>query len=230
MGSRRSVVLAVVLTAMTLLAPAAARADDCAGADIVPAAENLAQVTQSTLCLINQQRAARGLQPLTEQRQLTSASTSYSQRMVDQRFFAHESPDGVGIVARLEAVGYVGGDEGWAVGENIGWGQGPLSTPRAMVTAWMNSAGHRTNILDHEFVHIGLGLAMGTPPDASWGATYTTDFGVLDTQPEPVAATARSAAKRPVRAASRSLCARQAAVRKHARGRTCARPARAARR
>jgi hypothetical protein len=145
--------------------------------------------------------------------------------MVQQAFFAHESPDGGTLVQRLTGVGYLHGGDDWVVGENIGWGQGPLSTPRAMVNAWMNSAGHRENILADDYREIGLGLAMGTPSDRSWGATYTTDFG----RPASKRATLRSATSRrssttkrrpakrkSAKATARAACARSA----HARGRS----------
>jgi hypothetical protein len=88
------------------------------------------------------------------------------------------------------------------VGENIGWGQGPLSTPRAMVEAWMNSPGHRRNILADDYAEVGLGLALGTPESTTWGATYTTDFG----HKPPKKAKRR-------RAVARTACVRSASTR-----------------
>jgi uncharacterized protein YkwD len=201
---RRLVVLAALLL-LCLVAPAGAGAAECPAADAVPAADNLPVIGQATLCLVNEQRAARGLRALRENARLTSASARYSQRMVTQAFFAHEAPDGTTLVQRLSAVGYLAGGDDWVVGENIGWGQGPLSTPRSMVDAWMNSPGHRRNILAADYAEIGLGLAMGTPQDAAWGATYTTDFG--------------KPAKKPKRrrAVARAACARSAQSRKRAR-------------
>jgi uncharacterized protein YkwD len=209
---RRLCILVLALAAMVLGAPATASAAECAGADIVPAADNLAAVGQATLCLINQQRAA------SENRALTAASATYSQRMVQQAFFAHESPDGGTLVARLKAARYLTGGDDWVVGENIGWGQGPLSTPRSMVTAWMNSAGHRVNILAADYREVGLGLALGTPPNRTWGATYTTDFGrhAKPTAAAHTAASRRAAATRKRKAVSRGACARSAQARKRA--------------
>jgi uncharacterized protein YkwD len=195
--------VALALLALALAAPADATAADCPGADAVPAADNLRTIGQATLCLVNEQRAARGIASLRENARLTSASARYSQRMVAEAFFAHESPDGATLVERLTSVGYLDGGDGWAVGENIGWGQGPLSTPRAMVDAWMNSAGHRRNILSADYGEIGLGLATGTPEGAGWGATYTTDFGRKP---------AKKKAKRR-RAVARAACARPARLR-----------------
>jgi uncharacterized protein YkwD len=220
---RRRHIVAVALFALALGAPSAAHAADCAGADVVPAADNLPVVTQATLCLLNDQRTTHGLRALTENRALTGASTTYSQRMVREAFFAHESPDGRTLVSRLATVGYLAGREDWVAGENIGWGQGPLSTPRSMMTAWMRSAGHRENILSVEYREIGLGFALGTPPDSTWGATYTTDFGDRGT-PQARAGTrvalSGTAKRRPTtrkkgrKAGARAACARSAEARK----------------
>ena len=220
---RRRLAAVAALTALALCAPATARADDCAGADLVPAADNVAVVGQATLCLLNQQRAANGIGPLVENAALSSASTGYSQRMVAQGFFAHESPDGGTLVERLTNAGYLGDDEALVVGENIGWGQASLATARSMVDAWMHSPGHRENLLSADYKQVGLGLALGTPADQTWGATYTTDFGAGPTA-RAAAATPRAkksaARKKAARAAS---CARAASTRRSARSTKAAR-------
>ena len=51
--------------------------------------------------------------------------------MVAEHFFAHVSPDGGSLTDRLVAARYIDRDGDWTVGENIAWGQGPLSTPRS---------------------------------------------------------------------------------------------------
>ena len=93
-----------------------------------------------------------------------------------------------------------------------------------MVTAWMASAGHRENLLSGDYTEVGLGLALGTPADRTWGATYTTDFGAGAQAPAParVKEPARRArrARRPSSAArvrSRGLGAPQRALREAAR-------------
>jgi uncharacterized protein YkwD len=192
-------------------------------------------VGQATLCLLNQQRAANGIGPLVENAALSTASAGYSQRMVAQGFFGHESPDGGTLVQRLTAVGYLGGDDAWVVGENIGWGQASLATARSMVTAWMNSPGHRENLLSADYTQVGLGLALGTPTDQTWGATYTTDFGA-GAAPAPARPRARAAAASRKKASRAASCARAASARRSARSTkprqssACARSARARRR
>jgi uncharacterized protein YkwD len=232
---RRRLAAVAALAALALCAPATASADDCAGADLVPAADNVAVVGQATLCLVNQQRAANGVGPVVENTALTSASAGYSQRMVAQGFFAHESPDGGTLVGRLTGAGYLGGDDAWVVGENLGWGQGALATARSMVSAWMDSPGHRANLLSGDYTEIGLGLALGTPTDQTWGATYTTDFGAGANPPAPAHARVKASAVGK-KAKRRATCARAASTRRGARSakpRTstaCARTARVRRR
>jgi uncharacterized protein YkwD len=225
---RRLAAIAAALAALALWAPAGASAGDCQGADLVPAADNLAAAGQATLCLLNEKRAANGLAALTENARLTSASVGYSRRMVDQAFFAHESPDGGTLVDRLTSAGYRL-DDAWVVGENLGWGQGALATPRSMVEAWMGSPGHRANLLSADYAEVGLGLAIGTPADRSWGATYTTDFGAGSDRAgnASVHGTPSTAASRHAASSRRKAAARKQKAVVHA---TCARSASAGRR
>ena len=232
---RRQLATIAALAALALCAPAAASADDCAGSDLVPAADNIAVVGQATLCLLNQQRATSGVGPLAENATLTTASAGYSQRMVAQGFFDHDSPDGGTLVDRLTGAGYLGDEDAWVVGENLGWGQDTLSTARSMVTAWMGSAGHRENLLSGDYTEVGLGLALGTPADQTWGATYTTDFGAGAGAPAPTHARAKASSVRK-KATRRTSCARAASIGRSVRSAkprsstVCARAARARRR
>src|SRR5688500_2954012 len=176
---RRALAAVITLVGLALAAPAGAQAADCGNADIVPDGSNVAQVGQATLCLLNAERAAHGLAPLSRAGDLDSPSNAFSARMVAEGFFAHVSPEGGTLTDRLVAAGYIERDGDWTVGENIAWGQGPLSTPRSITAAWMNSPGHRANILNSSYDEVGIGVVLGTPGDTDWGATYTTDFGTV---------------------------------------------------
>ena len=173
---RRLPTLLAVLVVAALAAPSAALAD-CPGADARPAADNLPQMAQATLCLLNAERSAKGLPAVSEQAQLSKASADYSALMVKEQFFAHVSPKGSELTDRLTGVGYLGNPGAWIVGENIAWGEYYLATPGAIVKAWMNSPPHHANILNGDYSDIGLGIALGTPASSNPGATYTTDFG-----------------------------------------------------
>lgn len=177
----RRVSLVPFLVALAAMAvPSPALAAECPGADLRPAQDNLQQVAEATLCLLNDARAAAGLEPLAEQAELTEASEAYSQLMVTEQFFAHVSPDGRELTDRLSDVGYLGGAGSWVVGENIAWGESYLAAPAEIVEAWMNSDGHRANILSPEYAEVGLGIATGVPTSSNAGATYTTDFGTRE--------------------------------------------------
>jgi uncharacterized protein YkwD len=200
MPSLRRAVTLLATAVAALAAPAGAQASAqtaaCPGADLVPVAGNLPQVAQATLCLLNDERVDAGLRPLAEAPGLTRPSAAYSARMVAEGFFAHEAPDGSTLTDRLTGARYIDPDGAWIVGENLAWGQGDLATARNIMVAWMNSPGHRKNVLTPEYTEVGLGIVPGTPGDATWGATYTTDFGAVEGDETTAAvATAASAAR-----------------------------------
>jgi uncharacterized protein YkwD len=148
----------------------------CPGTDVLPDAGDLAGVAASTLCLLNGERADRGLVALRVESDLQHAALGHAGDMVEHRFFSHTGLNGSQVVDRIRATGYLGGSAEWTVGENLAWGTGTLGTPRAIVTAWMGSAGHRDNILRDGYREIGLGIVAGNPTDGA-GATYATEFG-----------------------------------------------------
>lgn len=187
---RRLSMLVSLVAIAALAGTPSANAATCTGGDVRPALDNIAQIAETTLCLINDQRATAGLAPVTEQAQLTKASAAYSGLMVKEQFFAHVSPEGSELTDRLTDVGYLGHPGSWMVGENIAWGESYLATPAEIVKAWMNSPPHRANILNGDYEEIGLGIAIGTPSTPNPGATYTTDFGRRRTD-DPPATTAK---------------------------------------
>lgn len=144
--------------------------------------ETISTAASATLCLLNRERTTRGLKPLKIDRNLTKAAVAHSQDMVRRTYFEHESPNGRTPFDRILATRYVPRGATWTLGENIGWGTESLAQPIALVKAWMNSPGHRRNILDPRFREIGIGIVVGVPVrdrglDGQAGATYTTDFG-----------------------------------------------------
>jgi uncharacterized protein YkwD len=175
--SRRRATLAATVTALLLLAlSSTSAAAACEGASrSFDTAGNRALV-RATLCVLNAKRGRHNLQPLQLNSRLSTAARGHSRAMVRQHFFSHDSLDGTSFLERIRRSGYLDGAASWAVGENIAWGSGRLSTPRSIASAWMHSPGHRANILSRTFRAIGIGIATGTPSDGS-GATYTTDFG-----------------------------------------------------
>jgi uncharacterized protein YkwD len=163
---------------LALARPAQAPAA-CANADLVPTAGNLDAIRAAILCLHNQIRARNGLPTLKSNAKLRRAAEGHSAEMVARRYFDHTSPTGSTMVDRILASGYVRADQGWLLGENLEWGTGSLSTPRGALDAWMNSAGHRANILKRGYRHMGVGITLGIPVSGGGtGATITVDFGV----------------------------------------------------
>jgi uncharacterized protein YkwD len=180
----RTLLFAALLALCALLAlpaasPAAKRRAACPNANLAPTAANVALVRAAVLCLHNRERRAHGLSPLRENTRLRRAAKGHSGDMVAQGYFAHDSLSGAGMADRILGTGYARG-QGWSLGENIAWGTGSLATAAEIQRAWMNSPGHRDNILRREFREIGIGIAVGAPVDAGGldGATYTADFGV----------------------------------------------------
>jgi len=153
-------------------------AQECANADLVPDAGNLPAVRSAILCLHNQARAQRGLPSLGADGRLRRAAAGHSADMVRGGYFDHTAPSGVTMVDRIMRAGYVPPNRGWMMGENLEWGTGRLATPRSAMQGWMDSPGHRANILRRGYEELGVGISLGTP-DSSDGATYTVDFGAV---------------------------------------------------
>jgi uncharacterized protein YkwD len=177
MSFTKSVGLVVAALAVLLFAvPNASAAGACSAANSAASKASKRALVRATLCVLNAERARHRLRPLRLNRKLSMAAQRHSRAMARQRFFSHTSPGGASFVDRIRSTGYLSGARSWTVGENIAYGSGGLSSPRSIGTAWMNSPGHRANILSGSFREIGVGLASGTPAGGS-GATYTTDFG-----------------------------------------------------
>jgi uncharacterized protein YkwD len=158
---------------------ARASQQECENADIAPNGGNLDEVRAAILCLHNQIRAQRGLPLLKENAKLRGAAVEHSSDMVSRGFFEHTTPNGVTMVQRIRAARYTSPRFGWALGENLAWGTGSLATPRAIMKAWMESPGHRANVVKRAYREIGIGVVAGVPSDRDSGATYTADFGVI---------------------------------------------------
>jgi uncharacterized protein YkwD len=177
------VVLAAPVTAQADGGPAArarAASDRCISADAMPGQAAAEDLRAATLCLMNAERAARGLGRLQSEPLLGRVAASYARQMVRGQFFDHTSPAGSTMLARIKATSYLRNVTSWSVGENLAWGSGNLATPRAMVRAWMQSAEHRANLLDRHFADVGIGVAAGAPvalEPGELGGTYVTDFG-----------------------------------------------------
>ncbi|AZM87353.1 CAP domain-containing protein [Streptomyces sp. W1SF4] len=136
-------------------APAAPAAPQAAGA--------LPEAQAKVLELVNQARAAAGCPALTVNEKLTKAAQDHSADMAAHRNMSHTGSDGSDAGQRITRAGYQ-----WRTyGENVAYG---YSSPEQVMEGWMNSPGHRRNILDCSYKEIGIGLAQP-------GQYWTQDFG-----------------------------------------------------
>ena len=110
---------------------------------------------QEVIRLVNEIRAENGLKPLAHDWQLSRVARIKSQDMKDNRYFAHNSPVYGAPFQMIRSFGI----SFRSAGENIARG---YATPQAVVNGWMNSPGHRANILNANYTHIGVGyVAQG---------------------------------------------------------------------
>lgn len=112
--------------------------------------ETVLRYEQEVIRLVNEQRSANGLKPLTENWELSRIARYKSEDMSASRYFSHTSPTYGSPFDMIRAFGL----SYRAAGENIAYGQ---RTPEAVVNAWMNSSGHRANILNGSYTQIGVG-------------------------------------------------------------------------
>ncbi|MFD8787505.1 CAP domain-containing protein [Kitasatospora sp. NPDC059599] len=110
---------------------------------------------QAVVDLVNAERAKAGCGPVASEPRLATAAQSHSDDMANRNYFDHASPEGYHADHRIEATGYR-----WSTwGENIARGQ---KDPAAVMDAWMNSPGHRANILNCAFKQLGVGVRTGS--------------------------------------------------------------------
>ena len=158
-------------------------ATPCENTELTPEPGNLQAVDAATLCLVNQERARNGELPLSANAQLAQAAQGHSEEMVSADYFAHVSPSGLTPVERVQATGYIPSAEvGYTLGENIAWGTLQLSTPSAIVAAWIASPEHLANILYAPYRDTAVGVVAAAPASLSEGqpgAVYSQEFGVI---------------------------------------------------
>ena len=129
-----------------------------------PAVANQA-LERQVLELINQQRAQGGCDPLVMQRQLSAAAQSHANAMAMKNFFGHASRNGTKFSSRIKAQGY----RGRKYAENIAAG---YASAEKVVSIWMNSSGHRVNIMNCAFTETGIALAYQEDDAPLAGSDY----------------------------------------------------------
>jgi uncharacterized protein YkwD len=116
----------------------------------------------------NSRRTAAGMKPLAVGTQLGEAARYHAQKMAKAPFFSHVDPSGRGPADRIAL--FAGSGAFTATGENIAAGQ---RSAGGVCRAWMGSSGHRANILNGAFTHVGGGFAFGGP----YGRYYVMELG-----------------------------------------------------
>lgn len=111
----------------------------------------LSAYEQAVVTLVNEEREKNGLRPLAADKKLSYIARLKSQDMSDKRYFSHTSPTYGTPFQMMKDFGI----KYKSAGENIAMGQ---RTPSEVVTAWMNSPGHRANILNPNYGKIGVGF------------------------------------------------------------------------
>lgn len=158
-------------------------ATPCQNTSLTPTEANLPLVRAAVLCLINTERAQHGELPLQANRRLEAAAESHGREMIAVNYFDHISPSGITPVDRVREAGYIPNSEvGYVVGENLAWGTLSLSTPEAIVNAWIASPEHLANILESKYRDTGIDVRPEVPKSLAEGVEgglYTQEFGVI---------------------------------------------------
>ncbi|QMV21597.1 CAP domain-containing protein [Streptomyces sp. SCUT-3] len=140
-------------------APRTPGAQEASGRD-----DGVAGLRAAVLTLVNKERARAGCGPVAEDGALTRLAQGFSEDMALRNFFDHVDPDGDSPWDRAAEKGITN-----LGGENIARGQ---ADARAVMEAWMNSPGHRANILNCDYRTLGVGVETG-----SGGPWWTQNFG-----------------------------------------------------
>lgn len=121
-------------------------------------------LAEQVVKLVNEERAKRGLSPLTIETNIEAAALVRAKET--EVSFSHTRPNGSSFSSALkeQGVSYQG------AGENIAWGQ---KSPEAVMQAWMNSDGHRANILNAKFTKIGVGYYQNGQGTNYWTQLFT---------------------------------------------------------
>jgi len=134
-------------------------ANRCAPAP--PPIEQVADVQQPVVGSVNEYRTQSGVAQVSVDQRLTNAAQSHANDMAARSVMTHTGAGGTSAGHRINAAGY-----GWTTwAENVAAGQ---TTPGDVMVAWINSPGHRANILNANMVNIGVAAAVGANGITYW--------------------------------------------------------------
>lgn len=152
--------LQLILTLLVALGPAQAMA--------CRQPEGAARMADATLAAINAERSQRGMAPLAPDPRLSDAALAHACDSAARNRMGHQGSDGSDLGDRVQRHGY----RYRAIAENVAAG---YPDPAAVVQGWMNSSGHRRNILTRNARDMGLGLATARDGTLHWVLNLGTD-------------------------------------------------------
>lgn len=135
----------------------------------IPDTQSLFSHEQQVFELVNKQRASRGLPLLKLNAELSRVARFKSQDMIDKKYFSHTSPTYGSPFDMMQSFGL----KFSAAGENIAYGQ---KTAAEVMNAWMNSAGHKANILSEAYTNIGVGVAKMSNGTLYWTQMFMNPY------------------------------------------------------
>lgn len=145
----------------------AASGDDATNPRSNHALREIAALEQKCLDEVNRLRRAHGLSQLDLDEELLEVARAYSRRMAEERFFAHEDPEGRTVRQRVERAGIR-----WRmVGENLAYSNGYTNPVAASLRGWMDSEPHKRNLLDPAYTQTAIGVWISAN-----GTVYFTEI------------------------------------------------------
>ncbi len=135
----------------------------------IPNIEDVKKQESEVVRLLNVERSKRGLMLLKENWELSRIARYKSADMANKNYFSHTSPTYGSPFKMIESFGI----RFSAAGENIAMGQ---DSPSSVMNAWMNSPGHRANILSPSFTEIGVGLAKNSNGRLYWTQLFMKPY------------------------------------------------------
>ena len=127
----------------------------------IPNIDSIKELETEVIRLVNIERSKRGLQTLQQNWELSRIARYKSQDMIDKGYFAHTSPTYGSFFQMIDSFGV----KASGAAENIAQGQ---RTPQHVMSSWMNSPGHKNNILSESFSEIGVGVAKDSNGNLTW--------------------------------------------------------------
>ncbi len=136
---------------------------------MIPDTQSLFSHEQQVFELVNKERAARGLPLFKLNAELSRVARYKSQDMINKKYFSHTSPTFGSPFDMMQSFGL----RFSAAGENIAYGQ---KTAAEVMNSWMNSAGHKANILSQAYTNIGIGVAKTASGTLYWTQMFMNPY------------------------------------------------------